>query len=404
MSKATQKYLAIYAEPESRLLQNFPDLPFDRVLVIPCFRESPAFALRLQGSLLAQHRVLVIVVINQPPGARDPLNENLLTFFKCQEILWQNANLRLCRATHQGSCWLVVDRFTEGRWIDTRQGVGLARKIGCDLAVQLMELGICRDSWIFTSDADAHLPRNYFSDFSPCENSSAAVFATRHIHGDDSAVLAATALYEQALDYYVRGLVWAGSLYGFPTIGSAVAVRARHYCQARGFPKRAGGEDFYLLNKLAKLGNIERVPYIRIEIEARLSDRVPFGTGPAVSKIFALEKIDDFAYYSPEVFVALKSWLDRIPQLWPALQSGEDPLQGLEPEIVDALENAEIHTLWRHLRRQVKSAEGCTTAAHHWFDAFRTLKFIRYLQETRFPPVPLAHALQTAEFMRNTDL
>ena len=138
-----------------------------------------------------------------------------------------------------------------------------------------------------------------------------------------------------------------------------------------------------------------------MEIEARLSDRVPFGTGPAVAKILALQSPHDFTYYSPEVFFALKSWLARIPQIWQALKKGEDPLADLAPPIAMSLADAGVDRLWNHLLQQVNSSPSCTTAVHHWFDGFRTLKFIRHLQETTFPATPLLQSLRTADFMRN---
>jgi hypothetical protein len=104
------------------------------------------------------------------------------------------------------------------------------------------------------------------------------------------------------------------------------------------------------------------------------------------------------------VFIAIKSWLERIPHIWAALQSGADPLHGLRTEVVVVLEESGIDTLWKHLLQQVNSPAKCEIAAHQWFDAFRTLKLIRRLQETRFPAVRLMESLQTAEFMQDTSL
>ena len=60
-----------------------------------------------------------------------------------------------------------------------------------------------------------------------------------------------------SLRYYVAGMKYARShLTHFHTIGSTMAVRASYYAKVRGFPKREAGEDFYLLNKLAKVGTV----------------------------------------------------------------------------------------------------------------------------------------------------
>ena len=86
--------------------------------------------------------------------------------------------------------------------------------------------------------------------------------------GDDN-IYAATKRYEQALTYYVEQLQQAGSPYAFHTLGSCIATPLSYYCHARGFPKKSGGEDFYLLNKLAKLGKILTVDSCILQIESR---------------------------------------------------------------------------------------------------------------------------------------
>src|SRR5690606_8697368 len=234
-----------------------------------------------------------------------------------------------------------------GNTIDPQHGVGLARKIGSDLAASLIQQKICADEWIYVTDADADLPDNYFSiqNEAYLENTSAVVFPIRHIAGSETteAVYTATCLYEQALDYYMRGLRWSGSPYAFPTVGSAMAIRAKSYCEARGFPKKAGGEDFYLLNKLAKLGRILFFENIEIKIESRLSTRVPFGTGPAVEKILSLENpAEEYSYYAPEVFQALKQWISHIPQVWTNICEQRDPLDPLPDFIQCALQQSRI--------------------------------------------------------------
>ena len=106
-----------------------------------------------------------------------------------------------------------------------------------------------------STDADSHLPDNYFSSHPQDPKISVIIYTFKHENlGND--IGHATLLYETALRYYVAGLSWAGSPYAFYSIGSILAFNVKHYCQARGFPKRAAGEDFYLLNKLAKLGSI----------------------------------------------------------------------------------------------------------------------------------------------------
>src|SRR5690606_21745746 len=64
-----------------------------------------------------------------------------------------------------------------------------------------------------------------------------------------------------------------------------------------------------------------------IQIAARLSDRVPFGTGAAVNKMTALQDVvKDYRFYDPRVFGLLGMWLQSWPAIW---QSQSSELQGV---------------------------------------------------------------------------
>jgi hypothetical protein len=402
-NRAVQQYLSRYAEADIQRLTTFPEEHvFDAVIVIPCLREKPDFVRRLQRTPFARAKILVIVVVNQASSEPEPLNEALLAFFTSFKRLWQNEHLSFWDAPTAESTsthirWLLVDRTTLDRLLPVDQGVGLARKIGCDLAIALAARGTITSPWIHSSDADAHWPADYLS--LPSANYCAAVYAFEHIRADATEQeWQATQQYEQALCYYVAGLAWAGSPYAQHTIGSVLAFTVNAYCQVRGFPKRSAGEDFYILNKLTKLGAVYRARSL-IQIEARSSNRVPFGTGPNVQKIAAMsDPLNDYVYYAPGIFVELKNWLDSVPNIWSALLNQEDPLAGLSEALRDALIEARIEALWPHLRTQAKDDSACQKALHIWFDAFQTLKLIRRLQASAYPPVPLQQCLRDAPF------
>lgn len=399
ISRAVAKYLRTYAEAECAALAGFPALAPQGVLVIPAYRETPEFAEHI--ARLQTPGLLVIVVINQPPGPEEPLNQALMRFFGRYPTVWRKDHLTLFSANAGALHWLVVDRFHSGLTLDPKQGVGLARKLGCDLAVALMADAADHSAWIACTDADAFLPAHYFQALASCpQDPVATVFDIEHqsAEGEAEGLVAATRLYERALRYYVDGLTWAGSPYAFPTIGSALAVRVQAYCECRGFPRKSAGEDFYLLNKLAKLGRVHWCKDVVIGVKARLSDRVPFGTGPAVEKILTLPNPRELTYYAPSTFVELRTWLRHIPSIWQQLQDQRDPLEGLPAHLPPLLREAGIDILWAHIRRQVRSPAHCETSVHHWFDAFQTLKFIRRLQESHYPALPLDQCLTLAPF------
>jgi len=394
--KSTRKYLASYAEPEVAVAQELflataNHHSWQYCLVIPAYKESPAFYQRLAASLLQQHAVLLILVINQPDSLNNAHASN--------RHLWQNlidgtlerqaqGNLQLRNIPNTNSALLLVDRFSSGQQIPEKQGVGLARKIGADIALALINSGHIARPWIYTSDADAHLPANYFTVLdsdSGKTQSAAAIYPFKHLC-DDNPVGQTTRLYEQRMQQYVDGLYSAGSPYAFQTIGSAIAVSAEHYAQVRGFPKRSGGEDFYLLNKLAKTGAINKLQEPEIIIEARQSDRVPFGTGPAIGKLL-LEQNPHQAkiFYHPQIFVELKTWLDTMAM------SQTFPLNelALSASTLKALQAIGAIKAIDAARKVSTSTQSYNKHLHTWFDAFKTLKFIHQLREHSYPSIAI---------------
>lgn len=396
-----EKYLRVHAEPEVALLRDWSGQmvlhPFHHCLVIPAYKETTVFVQRLLNSPLWDKRILAIIVINQPVDTpADNCNQQLADFFRSFPMQ-ASGNLRLHQV--RNSSFLIVDRYSPGRQIPVKQGVGAARKTGFDLAVYLQATGQIRSPVIYSSDADTILPDNYFS--APANCTSAVVFDFEHIASKDTdaSVFHATQIYQSAIKYFRQGLQWAGSPYAYTSMGSAMAVHADAYCQVHGFPRRSGGEDFYLLNKLAKLAPVQYAPHICIGITARRSDRVPFGTGPAIQQILALDHPEtDYHYYHPEIFHQLKLWLDFIPALWPAIKSGDSNWQLPEPAL-EALQDLGIQTLIRHLASNPATTAHGLRSTHQWFDAFRTLKFIRYLQSRHFAPLPLTACLQQASWL-----
>jgi hypothetical protein len=212
-------------------------------------------------------------------------------------------------------------------------------------------------------------------------------------------IMQVTRLYEYSLRYYVAGLSFAHSPYAFHTIGSTIAVNAAHYAKVRGFPRRQAGEDFYLLNKLAKVGSIMQLSAETdcepIDIAARLSDRVPFGTGAAVGRIMELENpAREFLLYHPAVFGLLRSWLGSLPTFWQSRSSDIGVILSISNHspmdlqvLIGGLEESGAAEALQHAFRQSSDAKQFNRQIHTWFDAFRTLKLIHHLRDHHLPSI-----------------
>lgn len=393
-----QKYCETYAEADIVHLHSFPaSRRFKHLIVVPAYREAADFLARLKVLAARNTGTLVVLVINQPEGDTDTeINNALLKAAGGSgHPEWQSGHLSL-RSWPNDSCLLLVDRFNELRRVPDKQGVGLARKVGCDIAAALRNKGQVTARYIHNTDADAILPADYLLQNQQQADASALLYPFRHTTADTRLGEASKA-YEDSLHYYVSGLKWAGSPYAFHTIGSCIAISLHHYCLARGFPKRAGGEDFYLLNKLAKLGAVIGTKGAAIELQARESTRVPFGTGPAVARILALNSPTDFRTYNPQVFVELKSLLTYLIQLSQHPGDDEGWLASLPPAIGKACRSLGVEQLLRHLAMQADTESQYRKHTHDWFDGFRTLKFVHYMQEHHHPPVALNQALAEAK-------
>jgi hypothetical protein len=297
---------------------------------------------------------------------------------------------------------LLLDRASLGARVPRKEGVGLARKIGADVALALHAQGRVASRFIFSTDADATLPRTHF-DLGDVEHRSdvaAAVFSFWHEASADPDVTRATALYELSLRYYVAGLAWAGSPYAFHTLGSALAVTTEAYAAVRGFPKRDAAEDFYLLNKVAKIGAIAKCSSERIGIESRLSARTPFGTGASVARAIPAER----SFYAPDAFAVLRRVNESLGRL--ADHGSVDALYrelataplGVSAVVAGVLDHFDARTALARVCRETTSPAARHERIFGWFDAFRTLKLVHAARDRLYPSEPWKTAIERAPF------
>ncbi|MFT4634052.1 MAG: hypothetical protein ACI96P_001348 [Candidatus Azotimanducaceae bacterium] len=391
VDKALTHYLANHVETEVAHLNDLSLPHYQYCLVVPAHRE------RLEDvNSVWIHKdpgLLIILVVN----SWDPLDRvstDLLTnlLFDASAT---SGNLSFVPRVAQPDL-LVVDRCRPDQLIPRDRGVGLARKIGADLALALISKGTIETDWIHSTDADVYLPPDYF-DLPRLDIKDAAVIHSFQ-HRFSPKLELASRLYDIAMHYYVLGLRWAGSRNSHHSIGSTLSISARHYARVRGFPRRNAGEDFYLLNKLAKSGRVSTVGYFDVPsaqagsvilIDARLSDRAPFGTGVALQTIAGLTApIAQYLYYDPRIFDELRTFIQQLDE---AQQTG----QLFNSPMADCFVNSPLILRWLTdsglsqmiVQQRARSAEPRVLQRFlsDWFDGFQTLKFIHYMRDTYYP-------------------
>ncbi|PLW81670.1 hypothetical protein CWI75_14490 [Kineobactrum sediminis] len=399
-----------------------PDLPpcsgqgrnYRHVVVIPAYAESPQLLSSLARLTPA---VLVILVLNCPETATATRpNDAMRDALESHGLLEQLGPHCALRALPAGSALLVYDLERARGPSPADQGVGLARKVGCDIACLWFAAGCIESSWILNTDADAILPASCFERLRQLPgNAAAAVLPFYHTPCETPLTTRVTALYELRLHYYVLGLEFARSPYAYHSLGSCLAVSARHYVRVRGFPKRAAGEDFHLLNKLRKTGPIIRLAGSCITLESRLSARVPFGTGPAATRLALATAPDDTPlFYHPDCFRALRAVLETVAKapLDDSLPGPVSPQEqwagilqrwGLDNKLAEAsaeaLADLGLHGALQHCRRQSNDDPGFRRHFEQWFDALRSLRFIHLLRSAGWAELTLAESLQSTPLL-----
>lgn len=402
---AVTRYLERNAEPFIKELEYQAISRFDAVIVVPIFDEKEEQIQKLlefQKYAQDQQSLLMILVFNAPESALHSSRlERTQQIFKSLRVkthakkLSDTISFSIMRASLQ---ILFIDRCHD-QLIPNKQGVGLARKLGMDLALKLIYQQYQKTqawcAWIYSTDADVSLPENYGL-VPPKPNTTACIYPFKHI--PESGFERAMAEYEFSLHYYVESLKEAGSPYAFHTIGSLIVVSSVAYAQVRGMPKRAGAEDFYLLNKLAKLGKIESLNKPLIQVSGRPSHRVPFGTGPALVKIASgHENNEGFSVYHPRIFILLRHVINSVSEIEHSNAEEDILLSRLTIKLSDSLEQKLVTDIlldlgWRkqakHLQ-SLKTTEAIHKAFHVWFDAFITLRFIHELRDRLYPNIDL---------------
>ena len=381
-----EQYLQRYAESEVTCPALTRMRFYDAVLVVPVYRESTAFLDTLiQQTFQGVQHLLLIVVSNHPDDLPQDARATALSSHqnwlnRLSEPQWVEQNLSLHERAAVDT--IVIDK-TAVAALPRKQGVGLARKVGADVALRLWSLGKISIPWIFCTDADALLPLDYFSGAEPkdlTKGISALTYPFSH-RGETPQLEKIIDIYDAKLRAYVAGLVAAGSPYAFHTIGSTIAINPQSYAEVRGFPKRSAGEDFYILNKLAKTGRVERPATGPISLDARLSDRVPFGTGPAMLKLKNENDPEAVAvFYHPMVFSCLALFLTSMPSFASIPES-----EPYGKHVNAAAQQVGIEQFQRHVEKQRLVGDACQAHFNIWFDAFRTLKFIHALRDMAYP-------------------
>ena len=99
-----------------------------------------------------------------------------------------------------------------------------------------------------------------------------------------------------------------------------------------------------------------------------------------------------YCYFNPQIFIGLKSFLD----IYPVFYFDEIDEKHISKEINSAMNSIEFSAFLSHAKQHCHSQSHFRKSFHEWFDAFKTLKFIRYLQVHHYPDIELDECIHAA--------
>jgi hypothetical protein len=397
------KYLDKYSIKGIELSWN-PDNKITSAVVIPAIQEYDNIKTLLRSlikneSIYFKNTLFVFVINNLPTSNPKVKEDNKRSLELLKRIVNKSSADNFIESILKSGLKIgYIDTSSPGKELSEKEGgVGLARKVGMDAALNIFNY---EEKWrgniLICLDADCIVKENYLTEIHRhfYENKiKAASIYFEHIltnpEKDNSAIIC----YETFLRYYVMGLRYAGSYYAFYTIGSAMACDHRIYIKVEGMNKKKAAEDFYFLEKISKHTQIYNIKSTTVYPSKRESWRVPFGTGQRITRFHARTH-EEYFLYNPYIFEILKEWLNIFhsedilsPEKY--LSHGKAVCKGL----FEFLQIQNFNENFTSILNSSKSAAQIRTQKLRWFDGFRTLKMIHFLRDNYFPNINMFEAL-----------
>lgn len=307
----------------------------------------------------------VHICVNQPDGWwKDgekrvicERNQKLIAF-----LLRQNYSFPL----------FLIDKSSPGcGWNDKDYGVGWARKT-------LFESILTKandDDILISMDADTTFGEHYVASLMTTFDAhpqwpAVAVPYYHKLTGNEVADRAILR-YEIYMRNCFLNLCRIGSPYNFTAIGSAIALKIKTIKKINGITPLKSGEDFYLLQKIRKMAPVGLWNSEMVFPAARFSERVSFGTGPALIK-GSRGLWDSYPIYHFSLFDEIKSNYELIDKLYQ---------EDINTKFIAFLKSQfKTDDLWAPLRKNSKDLPHFRQAFHEKADALRILQFCKLEQ------------------------
>jgi len=354
-------------------------IPLRMIVVIPCYNESEIgyfLSTLLKCEYPGVETGIVVVVNSSDKTTEHVMIQNKKTISEIYEFCFHQNN------------WIHLFIIEAESLPEKNSGVGWARKIGMDWAIVQFNQNEDCEGIIVSLDADTRVEKDYLKSIynyfiEHPSNVAATIYFEHQFHHCDlrnEKLEDAITYYELYMRYYRNALLYCGFPNPIYTLGSCFAVRAKDYVAQGGMNRKKAGEDFYFLHKMAQKGEIGEINSTIIYPSARISNRVPFGTGPALQKYFDGDQSIRFTY-SVETFLVLKSFFSKIECYYNSRErlKAEDFSNDsiflsfcYDSKLVDEIEE---------LKSNCSNFQVFHKRFYHVFNAFRVLKWLNFAEK-----------------------
>ncbi|MBK7215119.1 MAG: glycosyltransferase family 2 protein [Bacteroidales bacterium] len=324
----------------------------DEYLALPVFMKA-LYAQSVQDFIL-------YICVNQPDEWWDIPEKEPICISNAESLEW-------LESLHDDRI-IIIDKCSPGNgWEGKHRGIGWARKVLMDRISEDSE----KDDIILSLDADTVFGPEYLESIRANLglNPNAVALSVPYYHqlcGTDI-IDRAMLRYEIYMRCYAINLWRIESPYCFTALGSAIALPVKSYRAIGGLTPKHSGEDFYFLQKLVKYGTVIHWNSEMVYPAGRLSDRVNFGTGPALIKGIQGDW-KSYPVYPTELFAEIRETMSLYPLLF---------VEDMPTPLDEFLINRMGELPWTALRQNSRSREQFMRACYEKIDGLRILQFLK---------------------------
>ena len=343
-------------------------------IIIPVYNELEYITHTLesineQDQELLNHLLVILVINNSSMESKKIIDEN----YKTHQLIEKNKyNFE----------YIILDCYSKSQAINKKYfGVGLARKIGFDFAVQYSK----KNSLFFSLDADTLISSTYLKtiiNFYKDTMFHACTVNFKHQKSKDSLINKGIRIYEKQLLKIAKKIRSCNSPYGYVSMGSAIICTAEAYILIGGMPKRKAGEDFYFLQSLAKYTKIHFIDKILVHPSSRSEQRVHLGTGYRMKEFLETKKFNNL-FFSDSTFYEIKKFISIATNNYKCSYRdlNKELIQNLGDNICNFLNENSFEKVWIKISLNSKTKKQFMVFFHQWFDALKIMQLLKRISE-----------------------